>query len=356
MQEADTLLCPPNKQNSNEMNFNIFRKIGMSLFCALLGAAAVLSFTSCDAVNDDLDPCPHGVKLRFIYDYNMEFANAFPSQVKDLTVLFYDEEGNYVATREVDGPELGDENYRMTVDLEPGNYHIIAYGGLYSSEASFSFVTPPATTPYRDIQVRMNSDELTSPQGQDLYPLFYGTLEVTVEEKDMTYREYTVPMMKDTNNLRIILQQIDGDPLDYKDFEFRITDNNTLFAYNNDIIPTTPVTYYPWAEGNASPGEMPEGGISQVCWAELSFSRLVTANKPMLIVTRRSDNLRIIEIPLENYLLLLRSEKFASMPNQEYLDRESRWSMIFFLDRNHLWLRTQIIINGWVVRINNIEN
>lgn len=51
----------------------------------------------------------------------------------------------------------------------------------------------------------------------------------------------------------------------------------------------------------------------------------------------------------------MKSEAYESMPLQEFLDRESRWDMIFFLDRNHAWLETQIIVNDWVVRINDIE-
>lgn len=87
----------------------------------------------------------------------------------------------------------------------------------------------------------------------------------------------------------------------------------------------------------------------------MSFSRLVTGNEPHLVITRRSDGYRVIDIPLINYLNLMKSEAYESMPLQEFLDRESRWDMIFFLDRNHAWLETQIIVNDWVVRINDIE-
>lgn len=76
--------------------------------------------SSCnDLIYDDLDPCPYGVSLRFVYDYNMEFANAFPAQVDCLTLYVYDGDGKYVTTRTVTGPELRDEAYRMTLDLTP---------------------------------------------------------------------------------------------------------------------------------------------------------------------------------------------------------------------------------------------
>lgn len=322
----------------------------------LAAAFATGPLCSCDRLSEDLDPCPQGLRLRFLYDYNMEFANAFPSQVDCLTVLFYNSDGRLV--KEVTNTEktqLGDEDWRMTVDLDPGEYSILAYGGMADSQASFSFVTDPATTSFTDVEVRLDPDCLSRPVGTDLHPLFYGRLSASVEETDVTYREATVEMMKDTNNLRIMLQQIDGSPIDNADFDFTVTDDNTLFAYDNAVIPQQSVVYWPWVRGNVSPGELPEGEQASVAYAEISFSRLVTANRPRLTVSRKSDGRKVIDIPLINYLLMLKSEKFASMGAQEFLDRESHWSMLFFLDRDNIWLRTQIVINDWVVRINDVE-
>ena len=36
-------------------------------------------------------------------------------------------------------------------------------------------------------------------------------------------------------------------------------------------------------------------------------------------------------------------------------DRESEWSMIFFLSPNLEWIKTYIKINDWTVRINDIR-
>ena len=43
------------------------------------------------------------------------------------------------------------------------------------------------------------------------------------------------------------------------------------------------------------------------------------------------------------------------MGAQEFLDRESEWSLIFFLDDGLRWLNTRIVINDWVVRLNHAE-
>ena len=319
-------------------------------------AGSALSFSSCDRIHEDLQPCPQGVSLRFVYDYNMEFANAFPSQVDCLTVFFYDTEGNYVTTRtNVTKSDLSDEDWRMTVDLAPGSYSVIAYGGMECEDSSFSFTSQPSTIRMDQIRVELDPDCLTHDEGVRLHDLFYGNLDVTMEQSDLEYREYTLYMKKDTNNLRVMLQQVDGTAIDEADFDFMVVDDNTLMGWDNEVIPTSNVEYRPWAHGNASPGELPDDrGEATVAWAEMSFPRLVTYNSPRLVITRKADGYKVIDIPLNNYLLLMKSEVYADMPPQEFLDRESRWKMLFFL-RNGYWLQTQIEINDWIVRINNTE-
>ena len=333
------------------MKINIIYEILKKLYVAALIVAGTVFYSSCDRLHEDLDPCEIGLRIRFIYDYNMEFANAFPAQVDCLTVLFYDARGNYVTTRTNTTSDLADENWRMTVDLAPGQYTVLAYGGMACDDASFSFVTAPESTRLRDIEVRLNPEEV----GTELHPLFYGRLETSVEADALTYKEVTVEMMKDTNNLRVLLQQIGGEPVDNADYDFQITDNNTLFSWDNDLLPVPTVTYTPWARGNASPGELPDGGDASVAWAEISFSRLLTALKPRLIITHKSSGRKVVDIPLNNYLLLLKSQAFATMPNQEFLDRESRWNMIFFLSEDNYWVSTMISIKDWNVRINNAD-
>lgn len=334
------------------MKINIIYESLKNLSVAAMCAAAAVFSTSCDRIHENLQPCDQGLRIRFIYDYNMEFANAFPAQVDCLTLLIYDQDGNYVRTvTDVNASDLSDENWRMTVNLDPGSYTLLAYGGMECGETSFSFVTDPASTSLHDIKVRLDGDKV----GTELHPLFYGRLEAEVKESDLTYREVTVKMMKDTNNLRVLLQQVDGEPVDNKDYDFCITDNNTLFSWDNDLLPVPTVTYGPWVRGNASPGELPDGSDASVAWAEISFSRLITADAPRLIITHIETGKNVVDIPLNNYLLLLKSQAFASMGDQEYLDRESRWSMIFFLGEGNKWISTTISVKDWNVRINNSE-
>lgn len=326
----------------------ILRTIGTAL-CAVLAAATV----SCERIYEDLDPCPSGVSLRFVYDYNMEFANSFPRKVDCLTLFVYDAAGNYVETHTVTGPELQDENYRMVLDLAAGDYRFVAYGGMACENSSFSFAPLPAPGARLDgLRAVLDADCLTDPVRKNLHGMYWGELSLAAGD---LYREGTVRMMKNTNNIRLVLQQINGRPVDDKDFEFEIIDDNTLFGPDNDLIANGPVTYTPWARGQASTGSDDAGQEVVVAYAELSTSRLMTKNSPRLLIRRRADGEAVVDIPLNNYLLLLKSELYASMGAQEFLDRESEWSMVFFLDDDNYWLKTFIRINDWTVRINNSE-
>lgn len=313
-----------------------------------------MMFTSCEYIHEDLMPCERGVSLRFVYDYNMEYANAFPSKVHCLTLYVYDGEGNYVATFTEKTDVLKDENYRMKIDLEPGDYSMVAYGGVACDDRSFTVIDEPtdAADKLTALSVQMSHNELTS--DKLLHDFFYGKLDVTVEENN--YKDETVYMMKNTNNIRIILQQMNGMPVSDKDFTFRIVnDDNTLFAHDNSLIENGAVTYMPWAQGQRTVGDGEEGtGKVTVAYAEFSTSRLTVGNHPRLVIVNNETGEDVLNIPLNDYLLLLKSDRYADMTDQEYLDRENEWSMIFFLDKNHLWVDAQIIINDWVVRLNNV--
>lgn len=313
-----------------------------------------MMFTSCEYIHEDLMPCERGVSLRFVYDYNMEYANAFPSKVHCLTLYVYDGEGNYVATFTEKTDVLKDENYRMKIDLEPGDYSMVAYGGVACDDRSFTVIDEPtdAADKLTTLSVQMSHNELTS--DKLLHDFFYGKLDVTVEENN--YKDETVYMMKNTNNIRIILQQMNGMPVSDKDFTFRIVnDDNTLFAHDNSLIENGAVTYMPWAQGQRTVGDGEEGtGKVTVAYAEFSTSRLTVGNHPRLVIANNETGEDVLNIPLNDYLLLLKSDRYADMTDQEYLDRENEWSMIFFLDEDHLWINAQIIINDWVVRLNNI--
>ena len=323
------------------------------------GAAALLMAAgaiSCNTIYDDQSECPRGVSLRFVYDYNMEYVNSFHKKVHCVNVYVFDENGKYVDNWMETGDVLKDENWRMQKEIGEGKYTLLAYGGLCCEESSFKA---------SQLQSRANDQSEISGvvvsllhrdwiSDQSLHPLFYGIAELEVGKDD--YVEETIYLKKDTNNIRFALQQMNGEAITADEFDVTIVDDNTVLDWQNEPMPAGLVTYKPWAKGETVIGSGEDGETPvTAAYYELSTSRLTTSTSPRLIVYNKEKGENIINIPLNTYLLFLKSELYANMPAQEFLDRESEWSLVFFLDSNNRWYNTRIIVNDWVVRINNSE-
>lgn len=314
-------------------------------YVKLLFGAIVLSpaVSSCGSVFDDLPPCESGVNIRFVYDYNLEEADAFHSQVDCLTFHLYDAGGRLVSTSSYFSDLISDESWRLPVKLAPGNYHAVAYGGIACENASFAHIPEPSTgSPFTSISMQLMGTRI----GSHLHDHFHGTVDFTVSDENDTYEEVILKMTKTTNNFRILLKQLDDEPLHGKDFEFTITDDNKELDHRNVPVRSGHIINYPsWTSGDTE----------ELAYAEISTSRLYLSNEPRLTVKDvRNGGNTIIDLPLLPYLLMTKSES-KPWGNQEYLDRCSQWNMTFFLDADRTWSDTRIIINGWTVRINDLE-
>lgn len=364
------------------------------MFCLAMG------FISCESIYDDNSDCRLGVSLRFTFDYHMEpGANAFMSNVDCVTVYVFDSAGNYHTKLTEERRELlRDENYRMELPLAEGDWHLVVYGGTTCEDRTFE-LTPDFESAGRagatqaDIRVTLpldaagqsakqlhkralQADGTTIPVGGGL---FYGTKEIRLTDADYarTYREETVNLMKDTNTIQILLQELNGTTtLDVDDYDFKIIDENGILDGYNNAVEGSAVIYRPYYTHNEIMGYVQTGNRDgdpaeqdperpvQVGIAELSTSRLLYEHidKAVLLVssTKEKDDKtgeykEIIRLPLIQYLAQTRGygNNWIKTP-QEYLDRQSNWELMFFLQRN-AWVRTRIAVNWWTVRINDIE-
>ena len=361
----------------------------------LLGVLCIaLGFGSCEPIYDAAPDCRLGINLRFVYDYHMEpGANAFPANVDCISVLVFDTDGNFLTQFTEHSDVLRSEDYRMSLPLEVGDYHFVVYGGLSCDEARFEF-TPDWTVPgnrsarQEDIRVTLPLDAqgVSSTQLHNIEDrtggLFYGTLDVSLTEADIDsdFREETVYLMKDTNNIQVILQELSNPyVIDYEDYDFRIVDDNFVLDGYNKVVPIATddfqPQYLPYAAENRVMGyvepvyrdgavltEDPERPVQVAC-VEFSTSRLMIEHlaTARLIVTSRTqkdvlgNDKEIINIPLLVYLTAVRGFGDSWIKSdQEYLDRQSRWTLMFFLQRN-VWVRAVVSVNWWTVRINDID-
>lgn len=359
-----------------------------------LGALALsLCLTSCEPIFDSRDECKTGVALAFNYDYHMERgANAFPTNVDCVDVLVFDNAGNYIDKFTETSAALQDRDYRMEIPLPEGQYHFVIYGGLACENPAFEIAPemhPAARSgaPTKDdIVVTVPTDEngvskkILHDTDNRSGGLFYGTHNITITADDLSnqYREETADVMKNTNNITIMLQELSTpDQVDYRNYGFYIVDSNfRLDGYNNPILSTLDEgkVYQPYHSENRTTGyvsdKQPEGPEIpddarpvQVALVEFSTNRLFEQHykSARLLVTNKNEldeagnEKTIINVPLIEYLLLSRGRGDGWIKtDQEYLDRQSRWSLMFFLQRN-VWVNTSISVNSWIVRLNVIE-
>ena len=83
--------------------------------CLLL----LLVLFSCTSIDETLPECQ--LYVRFRYDYNMEFSDAFAAQVNRVDVFVFDKEGTFIMKKSEQGETLGSGSYRMPLPLPGGS-------------------------------------------------------------------------------------------------------------------------------------------------------------------------------------------------------------------------------------------
>lgn len=299
--------------------------------CLLL----LLVLFSCTSIDETLPECR--LYVRFRYDYNMEFSDAFASQVNRVDVFVFDKDGTFVMKKSEQGETLGGGSYRMPLPLPAGEYRIAAWAGMSDD---FEMPEPVAgKTTLEELTVRMKREE-SLVHNKALNPLWYGGVQA-VSFTGRQEQTETVSLIKDTNKFRFILQKSGpGEELDINDCLFEVRADNGYYDWNNDLLDDDMISYRPYYLEKVE-----DVGIV----VEMNTMRLLEHKKVYLTLTRKSDGKELMKIDLIPYLLLTKMEGH-NIPAQEYLDRQSEYAIVFFYNPELLnFLSTKIVINGWTI-------
>lgn len=334
--------------------------------CTLLLATLSIGMTSCDAIlgEEDVD-CSVEYRVKFKYDKNMKFADAFANEVKSVTLYAFDGNGKFAYQRTEQGDILSEDGYSMPVEVEPGDYNLVAWGGLESEESFSVPILQQGISTLDDLNCKMNREHISRAANgsayvdQDLKPLFHGQVQKQSFSRAASQQIVTVPLTKNTNNIRIILQHLSGENVDVSKFTFTIKDENGLMNYDNNLLEDEELTYYPWrtdsGTADMNPKEEARATTSVgVAIAELTVGRLIAENKPVLSISNEKGE-KVLSIPLIDYALLVKGYYNREMSDQEYLDRQDEYNMTFFLDENDRWASSSIIINSWKVVLDDVD-
>lgn len=358
-------------------------------------------FSACDSViYDEEGDCDIHYRLKFSFDHNMLFSEAFPSQVHSVGVYAFDAEtGLFAWQREESGFQLDQENYLMDLDgVPPGKYRVTTWCGLdnaHLGDSPEAFTLPrliPGQSTEDDLICRLERerDQLDAAHSRanlwDLYhgkvvdPLTLEPIEVEIIDPNSIKADgqtitYVAKLKKNTNRIRVILQQLSGEDIEAENFTYTIEAANGLMAHDNQLLADEKITYHPHTVGFAQAGLALGGGSLnapsrddesgneftsvKVALADLTVARLIK-DHPTTLTVFAPDGSVSARIPLVDYAILAsHSETFIkdgrpyNMTDQEYLDREDKYTLTFFLDKSKNWKAVSLRILSWRVVLQN---
>lgn len=352
------------------MNICTFIRTVAAKVC--VASVCLLTLASCDGwLYQDEGDCSVHYRLKFRYDKNLKWADAFANEVSSVHLYAFNRSGVLVWQMDERVDPSTAANYSMELDLPAGDYKLLAWCGLRNDgERNESFSVPEAIvgeTRMEQLQCALNRkrDDLGAYSEDRLYRLFHGTLDVSLPSDDDggTY-DYTMYLTKNTNHIRVILHHLSGVDVDVNQFTFRIEDENGLMAHDNELMKDENITYRPWKTQNGEAGlgkiEDRAGIHVKGAIADLTVARMMEPHrKNMFLTITNHKGSTVAHIPVIDYVLLAKDyyeeEYGRKMTDQEFLDREDDYVMTFFLDENNTWINSEILIHSWRVVLSNVD-
>ena len=295
--------------------------------------AGSLLMTSCDSFNEDLPECRLYVKFK--YDYNMLFADAFHTQVDKVELYVFDKDGKYLFKQAEEGSALSTGSYLMVVELPVGEYQFMAWAGVRDSYDITSLQA--GSSSIEDLKLQLKREESLIID-KELEPLWYGEIN-NVTFTGTTNQTEVINLIKDTNKVRFVFQGSNEDSwgVDVHAYNYEIIESNGYLAHDNSLLEDDNLSYRPYHIEQKNLG----AGI-----VELNTMRFLEDRNARFVVTEKATGKKVFNINLTDFLVMTKIEGH-NMSAQEYLDRESEYKIVFFFADNDPWLALRININGW---------
>ena len=298
--------------------------------------ASMLCMASCDSIREDLPRCE--LWLEFVFDYNMEYADAFNPQVKSVDVLVFDSDDKLLFTKSAEVAALvGGNRMSLTDELDAGNK------------------LAPGTTTLQQVIVSLKREtDVVNFEFQHLY--FGEVVEVDHLPSSTDHKIYPVNLIRDTNRFNLALMGYEENKVNGTQYTFEIqAPENAVYSWENEPTGQGPVTYVPYYTG---PGEISDVVMS----ARLNTMRLLNRSGWDYKFIIRDANTEA-EVWSYNLMTLLSIARPVSrydgteLPFQEYLDRQSEWNLIFTVVEKPGggFLQIGIVVGNWIHWLHGME-
>ena len=385
-----------------------FNKFASRLLSLIALTSIMTAATSCEGVYDGEGDCDPKYYVRFVFDMNMEFADAFNEQVESVDLWIFDKStGKLVSHVSDSGEALSKEGYKLPLNITPGDYRIVAWCGLknnrhFKVNDNINQLTDATVTMKRehgengatssaDLDVLFHGMiDISVPTWEDIQGVMYNGVEMpqqterfgtqTVYEPVYEWNElkqqydivYTVSLIRDTNNIILSLEHLSG-TFNLDQICIDMVDNNGSMFHDNRLNESDEnITFHPWRTktGTLDQGDMSRGSddiygqdgkdnrYADFISAEISTGRMVTGHDKIIRIWYKDTGQTIFQFPVTKWATQLRSAHYATMDEQEYLDRENKFDLMVFLqdDGRGGWMAVDIVINGWHIIENGESN
>lgn len=359
-------------------------------------AIALTTMSSC--IKEDMDDCPPAISkvaLQFDYTYNVKQADAFAAEVKNINVYAFDENGKFFDSY-IESREKFETGHTMEITgLKDGKYTFVCLARdrqvmsrAEDDEMEFSFASlTPGVSTIDDLTVRMgkdNGEEIKN--DKEFAALYTAKTQVDFQRLNQKGNEGTVvtstlSLMKCTKTYRIVLLPYENDQADFKpeNFDVRIEGSAAWLDHKGEKMKNERITYLPYnmerrANYDGAHTEVNEEPVDQALIYDLSSSRMFERQSDRRVVRDGDKNdyddkriiitdLRDKDHPIELFnhslpwFLALCGEKVnQNWDNQEYLDREDHYVLMFYVsDKRDYNMITKVNVNGWNVNIKDTE-
>lgn len=359
----------------------------------LIPAIAIASLSSC--INDDLDDCPPCTKskvaLQFNYTYNIKEADAFASEVKNLNVYVFDENGKFFNSY-IQSSDKFETGHTMEIsDLKDGKYTFVCLARdrqptsrLEEDEMEFRFsaLTTGVST-IDDLTEKMGKENQQGEleNNKDFAALYTAQTSIDFKRLDDKGREGRVvkgelSLMKCTKNYRIVLLPYENDQLQFspENFDVRIEGSAAWLDHQGYKVKNESITYQPYnteLRGNYDGETTVEGKpVDQALVYDLSSSRMFERktereynaeyDDKRIIITdlRDKENPKVVFNHSLPWFLALCGETTRNKhwSDQEYLDRQDHYVLTFYVpDKRDYNMGARVKINGWVYNEQDLD-
>lgn len=325
----------------------------------------MLFFSSC--IKDGLEDCT--TEVSFDYSWNMLGTNAFGSQVDEVKLYLFNQDGVFVKAIADRGDHVADNGYVLKlVDIPVGSYKLVAWANSNRYHEEGAYLEFPQLVPGESTVSQLKGsirlfDESNKTQKSVLNNYLLGYL-ASVELTNNSSERVIMPMKKVTNDLRIVMIDTSNHVVTTDDLSVRIEElnGNGIIDYDYSVESSTAMRYEPYYYEKITPREEEYNSNNEkeklnAVVAEFGFSRLSREHNIRLIIEDKSGKL-LLDKNLLDLIHLLKDEGKVPMDMgfQEFLDRKDHFSITVYVDGDtSTWLDTVIIINGWVINLIDID-